>query len=177
MVVTHAASILTLTNLFDHVYNDTTVQRQWHDEWNNSTALIWATSRGNAEVVALLLQAGADTSLKTKAGKTVLDVAQRYKKHDIVALLTGCPSPAKPSSQPSSTPSTETRNLSSHPAPFLPRPSRTQTHLQQEIDRRDQKIQELEASLEIARRDQKIQQLEAELEKTRNQQAKTDDAD
>src|SRR5690606_27955072 len=48
------------------------------------TALMWASSRGHAPVVELLLKAGADTTLKNFLGKTAPDIALREGKKDIV---------------------------------------------------------------------------------------------
>jgi thiosulfate/3-mercaptopyruvate sulfurtransferase len=42
---------------------------------NGATALIYAASAGKSEIVRLLLDAGADTTLETLDGFTALDVA------------------------------------------------------------------------------------------------------
>lgn len=48
------------------------------------TALYWAAARGNEEAVVRLLAAGADPSIATKAGVTPLQVAEKYKRSNII---------------------------------------------------------------------------------------------
>jgi ankyrin repeat protein len=59
------------------------------DEQFGATALHWAALRGHQAVVALLIERGADASLKNKAGETPLVVAERAKREDVVRLLGG----------------------------------------------------------------------------------------
>ena len=55
------------------------------------TPLMWASRWGHAKVVEALLDAGADKELKATSGvfkgKTALDLARKYNKGDVVAVL------------------------------------------------------------------------------------------
>ena len=58
------------------------------------TPLMWASFKGHAKVVEALLDAGADKELKATSGSnwkgnTALDVARKYNKGDVVAILEG----------------------------------------------------------------------------------------
>jgi uncharacterized protein len=54
---------------------------------NGSTPLMMAAMYGNASAVKLLLESGADPSLKNDLGLTAIDFAQRVKKADSVAII------------------------------------------------------------------------------------------
>ena len=54
---------------------------------NGETALMAASSRGNADVVKLLLDKGADINVKNSKGKTALAIAKDKGKTEIVAML------------------------------------------------------------------------------------------
>ena len=47
----------------------------------------YAAAYGYLATAKRLLEGGADPTLRNKDGKTALDVARRYNKSDIVALL------------------------------------------------------------------------------------------
>ena len=66
---------------------DTRENGQW-------TPLIAAAANGHPKICAMLLALGADPSLKTKKGKTALDLARWYNKPECAALL----QPVTPSS-------------------------------------------------------------------------------
>jgi ankyrin repeat protein len=51
------------------------------------TALLWACHRGHADAVLLLMEAGADTRIAKRRGRTPLDVAREFGHHDCVAVL------------------------------------------------------------------------------------------
>lgn len=51
------------------------------------TALYWAAMKGHEQVVKILLAYDADPSLKTTGGKTALDMAEKYKREDVIMLL------------------------------------------------------------------------------------------
>ncbi len=55
-----------------------------------------AAYNGDGQIVMELLRAGADTSLKDKEGKTALDRAKENERTEIVAILGGPWTPAKP---------------------------------------------------------------------------------
>ncbi|WP_020084049.1 quinoprotein dehydrogenase-associated putative ABC transporter substrate-binding protein [Hyphomicrobium zavarzinii] len=52
------------------------------------SALMIAAARGNIPMIGLLLEAGADPSLKSKAGKTAIDVARENLNEDAVKSIT-----------------------------------------------------------------------------------------
>lgn len=54
---------------------------------NGSTPLMMAAMYGNASAVKLLLESGADPSLKNDLGLTAIDFAQRVKKMDSVEII------------------------------------------------------------------------------------------
>jgi len=54
---------------------------------NGSTPLMMAAMYGNASAVKLLLESGADPSLKNELGLTAIDFAQRVKKADSVEII------------------------------------------------------------------------------------------
>jgi uncharacterized protein len=54
---------------------------------NGSTPLMMAAMYGNASAVKLLLESGADPSLKNDLGLTAIDFAQRVKKTDSVDII------------------------------------------------------------------------------------------
>lgn len=51
------------------------------------TPLIHAAQNGNEEMVALLLEHGADVHAKTETGKTALDMAIEYEHRGVRELL------------------------------------------------------------------------------------------
>jgi ankyrin repeat protein len=51
------------------------------------TALMMAAASGNAELVALFLELGANSTLQDAGGQTALDLAQRQNQKEIVQLL------------------------------------------------------------------------------------------
>lgn len=57
----------------------------WHDD--HPTALHRASFKGHAEVVRLLLSAGADPAIRSQAGKTALDVAAKKNKAELAAAF------------------------------------------------------------------------------------------
>lgn len=52
------------------------------------SALMIAAARGNIPMIGLLLEAGADPSLKSKAGKTAIDIARENLNPDAVKSIT-----------------------------------------------------------------------------------------
>lgn len=58
------------------------------DSDHGRTALIFAAFRGSAECARLLLEVGADASLRA-LGKTALEVAEMQGHAEVVALLRG----------------------------------------------------------------------------------------
>jgi ankyrin repeat protein len=52
------------------------------------TALMIASARGNIPMLGLLLEAGADPSLKSKAGKMAIDIARENLNEDAVKSIT-----------------------------------------------------------------------------------------
>jgi ankyrin repeat protein len=54
---------------------------------NGSTPLMMAAMYGSSETVKVLLDAGADTSIKNALGLTALDFAQKAHREDAVALI------------------------------------------------------------------------------------------
>lgn len=52
------------------------------------TALMIASARGNIPMIGLLLEAGADPSLKSKVGKTAVDIARENLNEDVVKSIT-----------------------------------------------------------------------------------------
>ncbi|KAF8834090.1 ankyrin, partial [Paxillus ammoniavirescens] len=55
--------------------------------WDSSTPLHSACYAGHINIVELLLKKGADPHVRTKWGKTPLDIAHREGQHVIVAML------------------------------------------------------------------------------------------
>ena len=53
------------------------------------TVLMKAAALGDAEKVAMLLNAGADKGIPAMTGKTALDIAREYNHTEIVELLGG----------------------------------------------------------------------------------------
>ncbi len=51
------------------------------------TALYWAAQKGYAPVVKILLANGADKTLKSTSGQTALDVAQKYRRQEVIKYL------------------------------------------------------------------------------------------
>ncbi len=51
------------------------------------TPLHWAAERGHSEVCSLLLDVGADTTIKSKCGRTAQEDALRYNHTKVVAIL------------------------------------------------------------------------------------------
>ena len=47
-----------------------------------------ASARGNIPMLGLLLEAGADPNLKSKAGKTAIDIARENLNEDAVKSIT-----------------------------------------------------------------------------------------
>jgi len=80
-----------------------------------ATPLHWAALRGHAEVVRFLVAQGADQSARNKDGETPLQVAQRSRRSDVIALLQGAPAPP---------PVTRSAPAPSTPAPSTPAPAR-----------------------------------------------------
>lgn len=76
--------------LFDHhsAVND--------QNFNNATALIFASTFGHYAIVSYLLAKGADTSIRDRWGKTALDYAINQENNDIIELLNKKHSPAIP---------------------------------------------------------------------------------
>ena len=54
---------------------------------NGSTPLMMAASYGSAEAVKLLLQEGADVSVKNQRGLTAIDFAQQAGRNDMAAAI------------------------------------------------------------------------------------------
>jgi ankyrin repeat protein len=52
------------------------------------SALMIASARGNIPMIGLLLEAGADPNLKSKAGKTAIDIAHDNLNEDAVKSIT-----------------------------------------------------------------------------------------
>lgn len=57
--------------------------------YQHETALLWAVAMGHADVVKLLMEKGADQNIKNRDGETVLDVAKKLNREDIIQLLEG----------------------------------------------------------------------------------------
>lgn len=57
------------------------------DAPNGNTPLMMAALYGNAETVKLLLDAGADASLRNRLGMSALDLARRGERPDAIRLL------------------------------------------------------------------------------------------
>jgi len=55
--------------------------------WHGQTALMWAAAEGHAEVVRLLIEAGADLNAADKEGTTALILATLNGHLDVAALL------------------------------------------------------------------------------------------
>ncbi|KAJ8002740.1 hypothetical protein DPEC_G00162080 [Dallia pectoralis] len=69
---------------------------------NGYTALAFAVQYGKDEAVLKLLQLGADQKIKTKAGKSVVDLAKTFKQPQIARFLTSqCDSPSNGNSNSS----------------------------------------------------------------------------
>ena len=54
---------------------------------NDQTALHGSADNGHLAVTKLLLEGGADPTLRDKYGKTALDIARQYGYSEVVALL------------------------------------------------------------------------------------------
>jgi hypothetical protein len=54
---------------------------------NSRTALHWAVDKGYADIVAALLEAGADTTLPDNANNTPMDVARKKNRMHVIQLL------------------------------------------------------------------------------------------
>jgi ankyrin repeat protein len=54
---------------------------------DGSTALMWASILGQADMVSLLLERGADANAKLADGSTAMDWAAVYERQDVVTLL------------------------------------------------------------------------------------------
>lgn len=71
---------------------------------NGTTPLMMAAMYGTPEAVLLLIQAGADPTVKNQLGLTALDFAQQAQRHEALALirasLTHWPSPQNPKPKP-----------------------------------------------------------------------------
>ncbi len=70
---------------------------------NGATPLMMAAEYGNIASVKLLLEAGADATLKNRLGQTALDYARRGNRPDAIAVL-GALANAKPAQPGASTP-------------------------------------------------------------------------
>lgn len=57
--------------------------------YQNETALLWAVAMGHTELAKILLEKGTDLSIKNRDGETVLEVAKKLNKEDMVQLLEG----------------------------------------------------------------------------------------
>ena len=55
---------------------------------NKTTPLMMAAEYGSPQAVKLLLEAGADPTLRNELGLSAVDFAQRANRHDAVALIT-----------------------------------------------------------------------------------------
>jgi ankyrin repeat protein len=64
---------------------------------NGSTPLMMAAMYGSAEAVRVLLDAGADATVKNAIGLTALDFAQKAGHEDAVALIAAAIRANKPS--------------------------------------------------------------------------------
>ncbi len=64
-----------------------------HEDANGQTALIHAAKRGYLAITHQLLLAGADSRAKDAQGRSALDLARGNSRDQIVAQLTGAPSP------------------------------------------------------------------------------------
>ncbi len=57
---------------------------------NGTTPLMMAAMYGNASGVKLLLEAGADPTIKNQLGLTAIDFAERAKKSDSTTIIAAC---------------------------------------------------------------------------------------
>jgi len=57
------------------------------------TPIMLAAMRGRTRAVRLLIEEGADITLKNAAGLTALDLARKYKQIDVIEEMTGTHSP------------------------------------------------------------------------------------
>lgn len=57
------------------------------DEYAGRTALMWAADLGSVSAVRLLLNNGADASLRDDEGTTALTIAKKHRYVDIVRIL------------------------------------------------------------------------------------------
>ncbi|WP_181303957.1 ankyrin repeat domain-containing protein [Rufibacter sp. XAAS-G3-1] len=53
----------------------------------NTTALMYAASKGNKEIVELLLSSGADVNATDGGGNTVLTAAKESQNSEIIMLI------------------------------------------------------------------------------------------
>ena len=56
---------------------------------NGTTALMWAAYKGQTKAVEILLQARADTKIRRDGGDRALDLAKKFKQHEIARMLEG----------------------------------------------------------------------------------------
>ena len=54
---------------------------------NGTTALMWAVFKGHADVVEMLLKKGGRLDLKRDDGDTAMDLAKKWKRHEIAKIL------------------------------------------------------------------------------------------
>ncbi|KNC52463.1 uncharacterized protein AMSG_12124 [Thecamonas trahens ATCC 50062] len=87
----HKAAFWGHVQVIDYLCNEVGINPDVQDVYGD-TALHDAARFGHADVVKLLLAAGASTSVTNAAGLTPLQVAVEYSKHDVVALLKAAPS-------------------------------------------------------------------------------------
>ena len=57
------------------------------ERYRDKTPLMFAAEAGNTQMVEVLLQAGADRSIKDRHGNTALDLATSAKKDEVIAIL------------------------------------------------------------------------------------------
>jgi ankyrin repeat protein len=52
------------------------------------TSLMHATAMGDVKTVKVLISAGADAALKSTAGETLLDIAQKSENEELITMYT-----------------------------------------------------------------------------------------